>query len=189
MIALRRLVATLVLIGLLVTVGGVGGVDAHAWWAELPTPMPLLVQGLVLSGVAAWDHPRAALLVAAVVCLPFLAARIASWVPRQVVKDPQRMYTTAQRQAGFARAEGRCEMEDFFFLRCERTAEHGDHWFPWSKGGATDMANFVAGCAKCNIAKSDRTPTFFETQRLAFRRRKYFPAALEPTPGNRYRRR
>ena len=50
---------------------------------------------------------------------------------------------------GMARAAGQCEMEAGFGRRCSRAAEHGDHLYPWSKGGSTSLQNFVAAsCVK-----------------------------------------
>ena len=71
-------------------------------------------------------------------------------------RDPVRRFTRQQRREGMARAVGRCEMEAGFRRRCSRPAEHGDHFYPWAKGGSTSLQNFVAACAKCNLAKSAR---------------------------------
>lgn len=185
----RRAVLTL-LIGFVMTiVGAIRGVPGDALWVDLPGPFAPMLQGLASTVVTAYAHPKVSLVLVALVVVPILIGRLSALVPRKVTKDPQRMYTTAQRHQGFQRSENRCEMEDFFYFRCKRPAEHGDHWLPWSKGGATDMANFVSGCAKCNIAKSNKVPTFWETQRLAYRRRSYFPPTIEPTPGHLYARR
>ncbi|MFC4225488.1 HNH endonuclease [Lysinibacter cavernae] len=67
--------------------------------------------------------------------------------------------------------------------RCTRTAQHGDHFFPWTKGGATSMRNYVAACAKCNLSKSSKTPTRLEKFRIEHRRRKYFGNAVDRTVG------
>lgn len=188
-VILRRLALFAVFSLAMIVVGALAGVPADAVWAAWPGPLPWFVEGLGLTIGAAIANPKAAGIIALVVTVPFLIGHAASLIPRTVVKDPQRMFTTDQRRAGFARSENRCEMEDFFFFRCKRPAEHGDHWFPHSKGGSTAMDNFVSGCARCNIAKSARVPTFWETQRLVYRRRRYFPPALDPTPGGRYARR
>ena len=68
-------------------------------------------------------------------------------------RDPVRRFTRQQRREGMARAAGLCEMEAGFRRRCSRPAEHGDHFYPWSKGGSTSLQNFVAACARCNRAK------------------------------------
>lgn len=101
-------------------------------------------------------------------------------------KDPVRLYSHEDRQVGFKRAKGRCEMDGWFWMRCHRKAEHGDHWFPHSKGGATSMANFVAACAPCNLAKSNRWPGWGHSSRIAWRRRSYFPRGFTVRPGERY---
>ncbi len=62
-------------------------------------------------------------------------------------RDPVRRFTRQQRREGMSRAGGLCELEGRFRRRCSRPAEHGDHFYPWSKGGATSMQNFVATCA------------------------------------------
>ena len=102
------------------------------------------------------------------------------------LKDPVRAFTDRDRLVGFARAEQRCEMDGWFWMRCPSTAEHGDHWYPHSKGGRTSLANFVAACEKCNLAKSSRWPTWGQTQRIAFRRRAYFPPGFRVRPGEKY---
>ena len=79
-------------------------------------------------------------------------------------------------------------MESIFFTRCNEAAAHGDHWFPWSRGGPTSMENFVAACPGCNLAKGAKVPTFWQTQRLSWRRRRYYPTERlhQVTPGGRY---
>lgn len=101
-------------------------------------------------------------------------------------KDPSRLFSSNQRTEGFARAGGTCEMESFPFIRCRRKATHGDHWYPWSKGGSTSMDNFVAACASCNTSKGAKVPTFLATARLEKRRRGYFPTALNTAVGQRF---
>lgn len=88
-------------------------------------------------------------------------------------RDPVRRFTRQQRREGMARAGGRCEMEAGFQRRCSRPAEHGDHFFPWSKGGSTSVQNFVAACARCNRAKGARIPAPGKQERLDRRRRDY----------------
>jgi HNH endonuclease len=88
-------------------------------------------------------------------------------------RDPARRFTREQRRAGMARADGRCEMEVGFRRRCSRPAEHGDHFYPWSKGGSTSLQNFVAACARCNRAKSARIPSPGQQERMERRRREY----------------
>ena len=90
-------------------------------------------------------------------------------------RDPVRRFTRQQRRAGMARAGGVCEMETGFGRRCSRTAEHGDHFYPWSKGGSTSLQNFVAACSRCNRAKGARIPSPGQRMRLERRRRTYVP--------------
>lgn len=101
-------------------------------------------------------------------------------------KDPSRLFSANQRTEGFARAGGRCELEGWGFSRCRRPASHGDHHFPWSRGGSTSMANFVAACAKCNTSKGAKVPGFFVTQRMQARRRGYFPRGSVVAAGERF---
>ena len=88
-------------------------------------------------------------------------------------RDPVRRFSRQQRREGMARAGGQCEMEAGFRVRCSRPAEHGDHFFPWSKGGSTTLQNFVAACAKCNRAKGARVPSPGQQARIGRRRREY----------------
>ena len=88
-------------------------------------------------------------------------------------RDPVRRFTRQQRREGMARAGGECEMEAGFRRRCSRPAEHGDHFYPWSKGGSTSLLNFVAACSRCNRAKGARIPSPGQQERLERRRRAY----------------
>ena len=88
-------------------------------------------------------------------------------------RDPVRRFTRQQRRDGIARAGGQCEMEAGFRRRCSRPAEHGDHFYPWSKGGSTSLQNFVAACSRCSRAKGAQIPSPAQQQRLEGRRRTY----------------
>ncbi|MFE4541598.1 HNH endonuclease [Arthrobacter sp. NPDC056727] len=88
-------------------------------------------------------------------------------------RDPVRRFTRQQRREGMARAGGQCEMEAGFRRRCSRAAEHGDHFYPWSKGGSTSLQNFVAACSRCNRAKGAQIPSPAQQERLERRRRTY----------------
>jgi hypothetical protein len=88
-------------------------------------------------------------------------------------RDPVRRFTRQQRREGMARAGGQCEMEAGFRRRCPRPAEHGDHFYPWSKGGSTSLQNFVAACSRCNRAKGAQIPSPAQQERLERRRRTY----------------
>jgi hypothetical protein len=119
--------------------------------------------------------------VLAAVALPGLLAIVLT-ITAAVIKardvrrrDPVRGFTRQQRRKGMARAEGQCEMEAGFRRRCSRPAEHGDHFYPWSKGGSTSLQNFVAACSRCNRAKGARIPSPAQQERLKRRRRTYVP--------------
>jgi hypothetical protein len=88
-------------------------------------------------------------------------------------RDPVRRFSRQQRREGMSRAEGQCEMEADFRRRCSRPAEHGDHFYPWSKGGSTSLRNFVAACSRCNRAKGAHIPSPGQQERLERRRRTY----------------
>nr|WP_246223658.1 HNH endonuclease signature motif containing protein [Pseudarthrobacter psychrotolerans] len=64
-------------------------------------------------------------------------------------------------------------MESGFRRRCSRPAEHGDHFYPWSKGGSTSLQNFVAASARCNRTKGARIPSPGQQGRIEPRRRGY----------------
>lgn len=135
-----------------------------------------------LSGMVA-DHPLLLILAAAAALV--VAGKVAL-SGRQVPKDPTRMFTAAQRAEGFSRAGSRCELNGVWLSRCRRPASHGDHWYPWSKGGATSMGNFVAACPRCNTSKGAKIPTALATFRLISRRRRYFPAGLDSSTGQKF---
>lgn len=104
---------------------------------------------------------------------------------RKVQVDPRRFFSQSDRAAGFARAGGRCEMNGFLGLRCRSGAEHGDHHYPHSRGGATTLDNFVAACAHHNLAKSDKVPSKMATRRMERRRQRYFPEGAPVSVGSR----
>ena len=101
-------------------------------------------------------------------------------------RDPKRAFDFDERRVGFSRAGNRCEMSNLLGMRCHRSAQHADHWLPWSKGGRSSMANLVAACAKHNLAKSNRWPTWWQTTWIALRCRGYFPAGYALRPGEKY---
>lgn len=105
---------------------------------------------------------------------------------RPVPTDPSRLFSAVQRNEGFTRAGGRCEMDGIFLMRCKAKAHHGDHHFPWSRGGSTSMANFVAACARHNTSKGAKIPTAWATTRMEARRRKYFPQGVTVKAGERF---
>ena len=100
-------------------------------------------------------------------------------------RDPVRRFTRQQRREGMTRAGGQCELEAGFRRRCSRPAEHGDHFYPWSKGGSTSLQNFVAACARCNRAKSARIPSPGQQERMERRRRDYLTPVGSVSVGER----
>lgn len=100
-------------------------------------------------------------------------------------RDPVRRFTRQQRREGMARAGGQCEMEAGFLRRCLRPAEHGDHFYPWSKDGSNSLQNFVAVCARCNRAKSARIPSPGQQERMERQRRDYLAAVGSVSVGER----
>ncbi|WP_307856993.1 HNH endonuclease [Pseudarthrobacter albicanus] len=108
---------------------------------------------------------------ALVVILTIAAAIISGRDVRR--RDPVRRFTRQQRRDGMARAGGQCELEAGFQRRCSRPAEHGDHFYPWSKGGSTSLQNFVAACGRCTRAKSARIPSPRQQEKIERRRRDY----------------
>lgn len=191
---LRRIVATLLLLlfGLVVGALSTHPDDGFGGWlvtalGGLHSAVATTTAGLWRTGQWMFGHPYPTLALLAAACLPGLIAQVIEKIPRRVHKDPQRMFTSDQRRAGADRSGGRCEMEGVFFTRCTRPGEHGDHWFPHSKGGASSMNNFVWACAPCNLAKSAHVPTFWETTRLEWRRRRYFAPHSHMRPGEKVR--
>lgn len=102
-------------------------------------------------------------------------------------RDPLRRFTRQQRREGMARAGGQCELESGFGRRCTRPAEHGDHFYPWSKGGSTSLQNFVAACARCNRSKRAGIPSPAQQRRLQQRRRGYVSETAAVSVGERQR--
>lgn len=140
----------------------------------------------VITAAITWlsAHTMTTFVLAALLIVIVFARGVAR---RTSTTDPTRLFTSDQRREGMVRAEYRCEMPKLFgLMRCRRRAEHGDHFFPWSRGGATTIGNYVAACAKCNLAKSNHVPTRFITGLIALRRRRYFPDGIPLQPGQRY---
>ncbi|MCG2620970.1 HNH endonuclease [Arthrobacter sp. I2-34] len=100
-------------------------------------------------------------------------------------RDPRRQFSAEQRRDGLARAGGRCELEAGYRSRCERTATNGAHFVPWSAGGSTTMANFVATCSRCRRFRAPQLPSPGARRRLEERRGGYFPPGAPTTAGER----
>lgn len=101
--------------------------------------------------------------------------------------DPVRWFTTEQRAGARARAGGQCEYTAWG-RRCERPSQEIDHFIPWSRGGATSLANAVCACRKHNQRKGGRMPSTFEAFGLFWRRRRYFTDQANRWPGEQFRR-
>jgi hypothetical protein len=143
-----------------------------------PSAVAGVLRGMLENVIAAVALPG----VAAVV-LGIAAAIITGRDVRR--RDPARRFTRQQRRKGMARADGLCELEAGFGRRFGRPAEHGDHFYPWSKGGSTSLQNFVAACARCNRAKRARIPSPGQHQRMERRRREYLPPSVSVSIGER----
>lgn len=153
----------------------IGKVDA----AHSLSSVTAVFRGLVNSVLAAVALPGLFLVVLIIVAAVSNARDLRR-------RDPVRRFTRQQRREGMARAGGQCEMEAGFGRRCSRPAEHGDHFFPWSKGGSTSVQNFVAACARCNRAKSAKIPSPGQQERLERRRRDYVMAGSAVSVGERH---
>lgn len=102
---------------------------------------------------------------------------------RQAAKNTPRMFTESQKLEGHTRAGNRCEYSSGF-TRCRQPSKHGDHFFPYVKGGNTSMLNFVAACEHHNLSKGAKLPKAHTRRRIASRRLSYFPAGdLTRIPG------
>ncbi|WP_045730221.1 HNH endonuclease [Pseudarthrobacter chlorophenolicus] len=137
----------------------------------------------VFQGILGRAGSAAVLPGAAAAVLAVAAAVITSRDVRR--RDPVRRFTSEQRREGMARAGGLCELEAGFGRRCSRPAEHGDHFYPWSKGGSTSLQNFVAACARCNRAKRAQVPSPGQQRRMERRRREYLPPSSSVRVGER----
>ncbi|WP_263120717.1 HNH endonuclease domain-containing protein [Cellulomonas sp. RIT-PI-Y] len=120
-----------------------------------------------------------------------LVASVVRKVRMLARRDPVRWFDTSQRAAGRSLAGGRCEYSARVtpWRRCRARADQADHFYPWSRGGATSMSNQVAACRWHNQTKGARWPSPLLAWVIARRRRGYFPAGRARRPGQRYRRR
>jgi 5-methylcytosine-specific restriction endonuclease McrA len=105
-------------------------------------------------------------------------------------RDPVRWFDVGQRSHGRTRAGGRCEYTDGlrWWQRCPAPAQQADHFYPWARGGATELANLVAACTVHNQAKGGRPPALLTRCLIAWRRRAYFPDREPRSPGAWYHR-
>lgn len=141
------------------------------------------VAGEVFNGIIGRVGSAAALPLVVAAVLGIAAAVVTRRDVRR--RDPIRRFTRQQRREGMARANGLCELEAGFGRRCGRPAEHGDHFYPWSKGGSTSLQNFVAACARCNRAKRANIPSPGQQRRMERRRREYLPPSSSVSVGER----
>lgn len=130
------------------------------------------------------DHLSWLAVLAAVVVVVLIARRVRSMRP--VTTDPQRAYTPAQRATAFERAGHQCEYMSWGISRCTSPGEHADHLYPWSRGGATSLANCVASCAHHNTSKGAKVLAWWKVRWLESRRRRYFPPGVPVKVGQRY---
>lgn len=142
--------------------------------------------GTVKGSVAgAAENPTVLLAVLAVIVLVIVVRAVRARMP--VTQDPQRMYTPEQRKEMFARAGGQCEYTGLLpWTRCRKPAEHADHLFPWSRGGATTLANGVASCARHNTSKGAKVLPAWQVRALVRRRRRYYPAGVDTAVGEKF---
>ena len=125
--------------------------------------------------------------IGALVVLGWLARVIRTGIRlRSTEQDPQRMFSPEQRREAFGRAGDRCEYTGLFGARCRAAAEHADHAFPWTLGGATSLDNCVASCARHNLSKGAKVLTRRQVRRLERRRRGYFHPGADVTVERRY---
>lgn len=100
-------------------------------------------------------------------------------------RDPQRVFTSQQKNAIYSSVGNRCEHRfgPFGIMRCRvRGAKNlnGDHWFPHARGGASTTKNCVALCEKHNQKKSAKVPTKAQTLTLSMYRRMYMKKYIVP---------
>lgn len=114
-----------------------------------------------------------AIAVALLLGLAWLIHSLRAGFGRQL--DPQRLFSSVQKAEGRQRCDNRCEHKLPLWFRCRGRADHGDHIFPHSRGGATAMSNLQFLCQPHNLSKSARVPSATYIWRLQRRRRKYFP--------------
>lgn len=132
---------------------------------------------------AIWDGLRGVpvLVIGLVLALVVLTKGVSAFkFGRRKPRDPQRLFTAAQRREMLDRSGGRCEHNPLIGGRCRAVANAGDHIYPWSKGGLTILSNGQMLCRRHNSQKSNHIPSRFYIHRLEVRRRHYFPAGVDP---------
>lgn len=159
--------------------GDGGGVTG---WANMFIDAVAALAAKVTTGVGwAVAHPIVPAVVVGLIVIGLLVHLVRSHRP--VVQDPQRMYTSEQRKESFGYAGGQCEYTGKLLTRCRKPAEHADHLFPWSKGGATSIANCCASCATHNLSKGANILPSWRVRLLVHRRKRYYPAGVDRACG------
>lgn len=98
-------------------------------------------------------------------------------------EDPDRWFSRAVLREGHVRAGHQCEYTDTRTNeRCVNRSREGDHFFPYSKGGASTQQNMVSSCRWHNQWKRDRI-LYDELPVIEERRRSYFPAGVSVCVG------
>lgn len=120
------------------------------------------------------------LIVAALICVP--AVKITTFIRKMIWsrvdasdRHPVRLFPKSVSGPYYAFAGNRCEGSTLIFFRCDRQAGNADHWYPHSRGGYTTGSNLVVLCRTCNLSKSDKLPSVFQTRLVEHRRRNYYP--------------
>ncbi|WP_427133474.1 HNH endonuclease [Pseudarthrobacter sp. S9] len=173
----------------LAMVGAAAWLIASAILALMPNASPMAVGEPATSSMAIlrqmFDGVAAAVAIPGVVVVGLIIGAVVIRARDVRRRDPVRRFTRQQRREGMARAGGQCEMEAGFRRRCARPAEHGDHFYPWSKGGSTSLQNFVAACSRCNRAKGAKIPSPGQQEGLERRRRTYVSPQVAVVVGER----
>jgi len=87
-------------------------------------------------------------------------------------RDAHRVYSSAIKEKYSQLCGNRCEGIGLVFRsKHEGHDLQGDHWYPYSRGGATTEKNLVMLCPKCNRKKTNHVPTFLQTNAIRFRRK------------------
>lgn len=119
-----------------------------------------------------------------------LLARLGFWILNRSFRKARKVRAQALgrnfpseiKAAGNKRAGYQCEFSNGL-SRCKNRAEHGDHFYPWSKGGASTLRNYVASCSQHNLSKGSKMPSSVEKARIEARRKRYFMPLTDRTAG------
>lgn len=142
--------------------------------------------GLIPHTVALWLAVHTGLVALAVAGLWLAPKAWRAVRGRYTRRDPVRAFTAVDVAAARGLAGQRCEFTAMFG-RCRRPGAHADHWVPWTRGGASALANLVWACARHNLRKGAKPPGVFATWRVHRRRLRYYPPGQPTRPGARYK--